>query len=101
MSQAQRALLCLDQEKPLECAKHYLTSICQVPSKMHSGKIYSAEDVQSCQIVLMSPHLPTAFQFKIQIVFVGRCDRLLGNISEHNTQRGSPSGTGFVELGRR
>lgn len=98
MSLAQCALLHLDQEKLLECAKQYLTSICQTPSKMCLGKIYSVEDVQSCHIILMSPYSPTTFKFKIQIVFVGSYSRLLGNISEHNTQRGSSSETGFVEL---
>lgn len=38
MSQAQHALLHLDQEKPLECAKQYLTSACHAPSEMHLGK---------------------------------------------------------------
>lgn len=100
MSRAQHALLCLAQEKPLECAKQYLTSICQAPSKMHLGKIYSVEDTQSHHIIFISPsHSPTTCKFKIQIVFVGSCPRLWGNISEHNIQSGSSLGTGFVELG--
>lgn len=41
MSPAQHALLCLDQKKSLECAKQYLTSVCQAPSKMHLGEILS------------------------------------------------------------
>lgn len=31
----------------------------------------------------------------------GICWQMLGNISEHYAQKGSPSGTSFVELGRK
>lgn len=93
MSQAQHALLHLDQEKSLECAKQYLICVCHTLSKMHLGE---SGAVQSCHIILISSSpSPTTFKFKIQIVFVGSCFRLLGDISEHNTQRGGSLRTGF------
>lgn len=88
MSQAQHALLHLDQEEPLECAKQYLTYACHALSKMHLG---GSEDVQSHHVILISSsHSPTTFKFKIHIVFVGSCFRLLGNISETTHKEGAP-----------
>lgn len=72
------------------------------PHATHQAKCTwgKVEDARSRHIILISSsRSPTTFKFKIQIVFVGSCFRLLGNISEHNTQRGSPLRTGFRGLG--